>query len=521
MLLLEMLWSFSPVVSLEADKTNIYPGEKVVITLSVIAKKEDEKKIKFVHQEKLSGLKIIKRGGEDSYDTIADGNKQIDVVEKKIFYTIKPSKKVTIKPLNLFVGDREYKTNSVTINIIKDTTPPKKVEKKPKPLPKPSMKDIKKAIKITLSSNKKEVAQFEPLIITVKATEPLDAPISNVEYKDPSFKDFQLIKKVEKTQNSKKSLIRVIRYILLPKKSGLFSIEPAQLSFTLNMAPAMVASFGFFNSSMQVESVRSNPLKIKVNKVPTNVDIIGNYKIETKINKKIVHQNEQVVYNIIIKGEGNLDELELPKLSIDNVTIYQEEPLIKKELVGDKFLTIYKQKYVFIAKNSFTIPSIRIKAYSPRFKRIYMLSTKPIDILVNSTAPTLLQKTTLKSTPSSKESKEELEAVVDTAYYKKRLQEANSKEPLMIAFSLGLFLGIFGVLFIPKMIRLIRYKNEKTPLYSSYNEALHILYPHTTKSKEYEEMVAMLYEIINGNKEIKIDTKKLNRLIKAVKEDSL
>ncbi len=510
-----LIWGFEPVVSLEADKTNIYPGEKVQITLSVIAAKEDEKKIKFIHQEKLAGFKIIKRGGEDSYDTIADGDQTIDVVEKKIFYTIKPTKEVKIGPLKLFIGKKEYKTNPLTLKIIKDITPVKETAQKlQKPLDK--KQEIKKMIKITLQSNKKEVAQFEPLIVTAKIIEPLDAPISNIEYKDPLFRGFELIKRVEKNSNTKTSLIRIVKYILLAKKSGVFTIEPARLHFTLNIAPAMVASFGFFNSSMQMERVESNALKIKVDKVPKNVDIIGNYKIETKINKKIVYAGAQIVYYVTIKGEGNLDELELPKLEIDNVTVFQDPPVIRKELIRDKFLTIYKQKYVFIAQNSFTIPSIKIKAYSPKLKKTYILSTKPIDILVNtSKAASQVKESRLKAHKS-----EETALLLDTNYYKKKLREANDKTSLFIAFIAGALLGALSVIFIPKLITFIRYRNEKTPLYNSYEEALHILYPHTTKSKEYEEMVAMLYEVINGNNEIKINNKKLNRLIRAVKKES-
>ena len=530
------LWGFSPIVSLEVDKKNIYLGENVNVTLSIIADKKDEKKIKFVHREKLGGFKIIKRGGKDSYDTIADGDKTIDVVEKKIFYRVAPTKDTTIGPLNLFVGDKEYKTRAIKIKIIKDSSlqakkeittskeqkentskkeAPKVAQKEITP-PKPKIEDIKKEIKIKLSSNKKEVIEGEPFVVNVIYSEPMEASIGEIKYQPPSFKDFKLLKKEEKSVPLKNNLVRSIKYALLPQKSGSFTISPAILS--LNIANPLIPSFGFVNATSQIENIYSNPLNIKVSNNIVPVDVIGNYKIDTQINKKITTANKQIVYYLTITGEGNLEELELPKLKIDNVTVYQDEPKITKEIRKNKFFTTYTQKYVFIAQNSFTIPSIKLQAYSPRFKKVYTLSTKPIDILVNN--PTLKNKFTLVSTNTTKASSE-VNVVLDTKYYEEKLKKANSKTPLILAFIGGLLLGIFGFIFLPKLLRLIRFKKDKAPLYNSYEEALSILYPHTTKNKEYEEMVAMLYEIINGNKEIQIDSKKLNKLIKQIKEEAL
>ncbi len=522
LLLFNTLFAFKPIVKLEADKQNIYLGEKVKLILSVIVPKSDENKIKFIHKEDIEGLKILKRGGNTSYDTIADKNETLDIVEKDIFYTISPKKNLIINPLSLFINDKEYKTNRIKIKIIKDTIKNNVTEQKEKKSKHIKTINLKKAIKINLKANKRSLTIYEPLILTLIVKYPLNAPIKNITIKDPIFKDFILVKKIKKDNYLKNDLLTTIKYILIPKKSGTLNILPAKINFTLSHNSDIVVPFGFINPTINLaeESIKSNSLKIDIFSIPKNIDIVGNYKIENKINKKIANENEQIIYDITIKGEGNLEELELPKMNIDNVTTYQNNPEIEKKLVGDKFLTIYKQKYVFISNESFTIPSLKIKAYSPRFKKIYTLSTKEIDILINKHKVNRLIDVNSKK-DINKQIANHTNVVLDINYYKKKIDSINSSKNNVLFFILGFILGGILILLIPKIIKFSKFKNKDIKSFSSYQEAFNILYPHTTKNKEYENMVTDLYEIINGNRDIKIDDKKLNSLINKIKKESI
>ncbi len=595
--LLVILQAFEPRVELKADKRKIAPNEEVLLVCTILVDKKDKDKIKLIPRKEISGFPILKKGNvKTSIETIADGKKEIEVISKKLFYTIAPDKEARVGPVTFFLADKEYKSNKVHIYIKKNTKKKvKKEEKKPqkkeqksknkekqqktKTLKKPQEDSIKKeaktkenqkkeektkekvvektpkvaqkehnkattikeetkpkvtpkehkkasikdAISISMSLNKKEVVVHEPLILTVKiVTKPIELSMHKIEYKEPSLKNFIVEKKVSSEKVKDGKTITLFHYVLIPKKSGKIIIEPARIYLDMDIAPQIPASFGFFSAATQVNVISSKPLELKVLKAPKGVDIIGYASFSTQVNKTVVNPNEQVVYSVTLKGEGNFDDLELPTFNIPYVTVFKDEPEIKKELINNKFLTIYKQKYVFIPQKSFTIPVITLKVYSPRFKKISSIVTKPIDITVqNSSNSVAMPIASNINNNTTKIQEKELNLVLDTKYYKKKLQEANSKIPLLEAFIAGLFLGVLALMALPKILNYLKYKNNNAPLFGSYQEALHILYPHTTKSKEYEEMVAMLYEVINGNSDIKIDNKKLNELVKRVKKESI
>jgi len=518
-----LLFALEPIVDIEADKSNIVSGESVKITLSITANKNA--KIKIGKFDNFDGVKILNKKLIKNYDTVAVGDKTEEIVEKSLIFVLKPKKDIKIKPILVVIDGKEFKTAPFNISLIK--------EKVTKPKPKKKPANLKFGFKMSIDKSK--VVVGEPFIVTLILSQPIDMPVSDIKYNEPKFKNCT-VTSLGGTQlsNNPNFITRIAKYAVIANKAGVIKAKPAVANLNMQITPQAESVFGFFGDNSQIKTIKTNSVTVSVEKKPANAQIVGDYIIKSTVTKKNISGNKQINYTLIIKGIGDLSSLDELNLNIDGITIYPEDATVKKEIKNGKIVSSYSKKFVFIADSDFTIPSFEIDAYSPTKKKLYALRTKPVVIKVKSKRSiinALKQKT--KSITSSKKQatttpeivtkskpSEVAEVVLDVDYYKQKIDEANNSTKTILWFIVGLLAGIVGTMFAPKLINLIKTKDEKSALYGSYHEALNILYPHTTKSAEIEEMVKALYEIINGNKEMEqeLDKAKLDKIIAKIKK---
>jgi len=397
-----------------------------------------------------------------------------------------------------------------------------------------------------MSTNKKEVVVGESFIVKVELIEPINLSSSDLQYTPPEFQNFRAkpIGEGEIEENTDK-VIRTIEYIVTPKKSGTFTINPAKAKIGIQLTPQVQSPFGFFGTDIEWKKISTNRLKIRVKPAPKGVDLIGKFKLETFTDTKRARANKPYNYTIRVIGIGNLDNFKLPDINIDNITTYKEDPQIEHIVKKGIIISKLTQKYVFISDRDFAIPSIRLKVYNPDSKKVYTLKTKPLIVKINRTnSITSILNNKNKTTPhsiksaelskikqssiqikqnsniESKDIKKVEKLLVDKYYYKRKYSSGYPLSTIFGALALGLILGAGAVILIPGLFRVskngkLSYKNR---LFDDYEDALNILYPHITKSKDIEKMVANLYEVTNGNKDVKIDDYALNKMIKRVKE---
>jgi len=523
----KLIFAIEPIVTADVDKSSIYSGESVDITLSVIANKDS--KIEFTHLKDINGVKTVKRKSSVSYDTVENGDKTEDIVEKKIIYTIKPTKNLDISPFIVKVDDKEYKSEALKITIIKDT---KKEE--------PIKKVKKREFLFKILTDKKNVYELEPFIVTILLKEPVELASPSIKIEEPKFKNCKVTKLRILPQNQHETDYITImeQYLVTPKKEGVINVAPITAEINMQLTPQVESMFGFFGSQSQIKRLKSNSLKVSVSAKPQKAQIVGNYTIKQSINKTKTSPNKQIVYSYKIEGVGDLTTFNDKNIKIDGVTIFPKDAKVNLEIKDGKVISSYEKKYVFISDRDFTIPSINIKAFSPTKKRLYSLSLKPIHITVtskkaaisnillnNTNNPTKkesvsqsLPTNSAKSATTEKNVKDNtlVETVLDTKYYQEKLKKLENPINRLYMLILGIVIGILITILTPKLIALIRTKDEKSELYGSYHEALNILYPHITESSDIEEMVKQLYEVTNGNREIKIDNKKLDKMVAKV-----
>jgi hypothetical protein len=518
------LFAIEPIFNVDVDKNKIYSQESVEITLSVLANKDA--KIAFSHLTDIAGEKIIKRKAKSSFDTVDNGGKTEDTIEKLIIYTIKPKKNLTIPAMRVKVDGKVYKSEPIKITIIKDIAKDTKEE----PISK-KVATKRRDFSFKMIANKTKVVANEPFIVTVKLKEPIELAAQKVRYRAPKFKDCKVVRVGSVQKGRDTNYIYLIeRYIVTPKKSGVVKIKPAVAEIDLQIAPAATSMFALVGNDQQTKTLKTNLLNIKVLEKPKNTLIVGEYKIKGFANKTQTGANKQINYTLIISGKGDLTTLDELDLKIDGVTIYPKDAKVTQAIKNNEVYSSYKKEYVLISDSSYTIPSFSINAYSPSKKRAYKLQTKPLHISIkskesiseilkkeNSAKKTQTNISATKSNTIKQEQKvrvaKSAETILDAKYYEQKINKLSNPLTKILYLFAGIAIGILLTIFTPKLIYLIRTKDEKSQLYGSYHEALNILYPHTTKSSDIEEMVKQLYEVTNGNNEITIDNNKLDKMV--------
>jgi len=503
-------FAYEPKVYIEVNSNTIYSGEDLVITL--IAKADKNSNISFPKIDNISGYPIKNKSHFIIRKRVDDNTAEI-YKEAKESFVIRPTKSLTIKDLKVNINNKSYIISPIKITV----------------LTKQDLAKSNKSFSFTMQANKKSVYVGEPLILTIRFIQPSNISISNLNISKPIFNGFKVIQlnkgKVLQTNNS---IIREVKYELLPKKSGFFKLNPLSINYTIELNSQINSPFNFFGQPNQQKTLTSNSLDIVVKKVPFNADIIGDYKIKSFFKKNKFYKNTPITYIITIEGTGDLKDFDLPEIELNNITIFTKPAKIEKSLRDDKVFSKLTKEYTFISNSSFDIPQITIKSFSPSKNGLVILKTNPQHI-------TLKEKKDIasilsnNSTPQKTAPKIKIENIIkednfhhnsvffDEDFYKSKYLRENATYKYILTLILGIIIGVLSTIYLPILYNIILNRKEyKSSLYGSYQEALNILYPHTQEKKEIEDMVTVLYEVINGNNEIKIDNKKLEKLVKEV-----
>ena len=547
-LLSNILFAKYPRVYVSVKPKDITPKTKVQVILVAVAKKGS--KIVFPKIDKIAKYNILSKKANVTYSIAeSDGNKTA-IVKRAVTHIIKPDSSFDVNSFVIKIDNKEYKTTPFKVNV-----------KEPKNIKNKEIKEIdnnrqkenisqnrdnSSPIIFKMTSNKKSVVVGESFIIKVELFEPINLSNSDIQYTPPKFKDFNVQALGDgKIIDKGNSVIRTIEYIATAKKSGLHIIKPAIAKIAISLAPQAQSPFGFFGADIQWKSISSNPLKIDVKELPEHVELVGSFRIKVIRESNFAKANKPFKYTIVIDGLGNIDNIKDPKFNIKGVTSYSNDAKIEHIASKGKIYSKYSKKYVFISDRDFTIPSIEYKVYSPKSNKVYIIKTEPFNVKVKRSKSitealngiksdvekalknpkSMLKEQEIPKDNFEKEDKElaKIEDLLfDNFYYKRKYSiEGYPFVALFGAFILGLILGMGGVLLGKSILNVIKKATNRDKNYTNYEEALALLYPHITKSKEIENMVENLYEVVNGNRDLKIDNYALKRMIKKVTKNKI
>jgi hypothetical protein len=217
---------------------------------------------------------------------------------------LKPKKKgtLTIDPMAFVIGDKEYKSKSVTIEAGANTSGNVKA---------PSANSNLFG-KIHLS--KSSIFIGEPVVATMKVYSRYNRlSISDADYPMPSGFWNEEIKAGSKGWPATTERINGVAYnVFTIKKDLLYPQKSGKLKFPA-FSIDLVANRTFFNSGSEI-TIESNAPSIQVNEIenaPSNFSgLVGTFTMAATISKTELSADEGIDVNIKIKGKGNLQQLD-------------------------------------------------------------------------------------------------------------------------------------------------------------------------------------------------------------------
>jgi hypothetical protein len=377
--------------SASVDRNVVPPGSAVTLTVTVSGD------IARVPKPELPEL--------DNFDILSQGSsRNISFVNGKLFssisysYSLVPRKvgKFTIGPCKIKVKNRVFKTEPIEIEVskeAKDTGTTKKQQPGQHLIP-PQEESVEKGegedIFIRTSVNKKDVYKGEQIIMTFKlysSTSFLSQPL----YIPPESKGFwkeDMGKEKQSQQIIKGRRYEVVelRYALYPITVGNLTIGEAKLNCFVSKPVHDIFSFGF--SRGVKKELKTKPISIKVRSLPPQPEkfsgAVGSFSISAELDRDTVKQNEPLTLITTVVGDGNVRNIDIPKVRIPGFKIYESGADVRVYESGGRMKgkKTFKTLVVPNRAGDFKVPETSFNYFEPDRKKYVTLTTKSLPFTV-------------------------------------------------------------------------------------------------------------------------------------------
>lgn len=341
-----------------------------------------------------------------------------------------------------------------------------------------------------LTSNKPDAYVKEPIEITftAKQKEHNNMMFFFVHPKKSDDYTITLLGK-ETKEDSAHNSIATFTYVLFPIKSKKIDVA---FDFYVKSSSARALAQAYIADHDEGKGIKGDittipvkPLTINIKALPHAVDLIGDFKLESTIDKKEINQYDNINLHYKLYGEGYLNDISFLK-KIPDVEIFSDIQNIPSKLTKYGYKIDKDYTYALSATHSFIVPSIELKAFSPAKEKIYTLKTPGYIIQVNRIDP----RTLLDKEESPKE---------ESTLNFKTLKE----------FFIYIFIFASGYL-VAKLTqnkRLVKKRKMKFQDIENANNAKELILTllNNYKEREIEEFIKELEEIIYNKKDAKFE----------------
>ena len=474
-------------ITATVDAEEIIEGDSVLLTLSVVGKNidnipdiEEINGVKVESVQRRSGTNFVHVNGVSSME-----HTQILILE------FRPDHNMTIPAFSAKVDGEIKSTNPINVRILKSET---------------GMKRATKHFSLDMQLSKSKFYLGESIVLNVYFKQRTQIDVMQIDYSAPEFKDF-FSKQIGdgKTYRKGAYTIQELNYLLIAKKAGKLTLEPARAKVARRSRERQPG--GWYIDVPQWTQLSSPSLIVEVIEPHEAHDIVGDYRLTARVDHTKVKSNKPITYRMELLGKGTLDDYDGIKFDIPGVTIYSDDAKVESTLLGKDLQSRYAKSFVFISDHDFTIPSKEIRVYDYKLGKVKILKTKAYQIKVEGSKNVVATPIVHTKNPVQTAG---LQTATSSGTW---LNKFPSILALLLAFALGVFVTMFFKL-LPKVIFPNWKRKEKA---FRGDDALRILYPKMAESPEVEAMVRQLYALKRGEKNVKIDKQKLKALVEQYK----
>ncbi len=324
--------------------------------------------------------------------------KRTETFQISYTYILQPKKngKFTIGSATVEISGRRYSSSPATIEVIKgEGTSASSIQQ--------TAGVTSEDIFMRMSVSKNRVVKGESLVVSLKIyTRVPIAGFENVKF--PSFNGFwsqeietpSNIEFVRETVNGKiynTALLR--RYMLLPQQTGTLTIDASEMICQVQVrsqssAPRSVFDDFFDNYQTIRKRVIAPAVQVTVNSLPSGAPAsfsggVGNFSIEARLTRDTIDANEAVSLIVSIKGSGNINLIEPPKLSFPaDFEVYDTKITDLSSKGGSGAYGSKEFEYPLIPRGSgtFKLPPVEFSFYDINKRQYISLSTGELTLRV-------------------------------------------------------------------------------------------------------------------------------------------
>ncbi|MBI4432698.1 MAG: protein BatD [Candidatus Omnitrophica bacterium] len=414
------VWSFPSTASADVaietsvSRSRVSVGEEVTLDIIILNASD---KISRPTIASIEGFTSYSQGHSQEI-TIVNGETSSKSVFSYVLIANSPGEK-TIGPFEIHIGDRTYKAAPVKVDVTTSAASPRLVPVSQTPVSAPPVRALPSRnandqdIFVKAWLDRDEVVVNEPAILTYTLYTRLSATYKGFE-KEPQTTGFwveefppdKTIKRTEQMFNGSRYVVADVRKIaLFPTQVGVFSIDPGVLSAVVELRDQNDFD-SFFSSSVfgQRRVLRSPMLSQIVSKtLPAEKVVltvkalpdkdkpsrftgsVGNYQIESSIDKNEVQVGDPVTFRVKVWGEGNINTLSIPAVpELRDFKVYDSATstnISKNRLMveGEK-----SAETVIVPKKAGTvvIPSLSFDYFDPHASAYRQIQTQPHTLVV-------------------------------------------------------------------------------------------------------------------------------------------
>jgi hypothetical protein len=281
-------------------------------------------------------------------------------------------------PAQIKRAGRVYKSNTVTVNIRKENQSNGNGDQL-------SARQLKQPAFGIIEKSKSSIYEGEPVVLNAKIFARFN-PTHLEDYQ--SYVPSGIIDKHDLPGSSRimvdeermrKTTFYTFEYdkkVIFPSGSGKVTIQPFKL---------------ILRRSMDALPISSTPTTIEVKALPkgaptTFIGGVGQFSISGKFDKTSSKQGDVVKYTLTITGNGNLHNIEAPKLTLPNSMILYGDPVVKEDVSfgvhGAEGNITYEYNIQLIGHGNLVFPQIRLAYFNPELEKYIELSEPSVSLSV-------------------------------------------------------------------------------------------------------------------------------------------
>lgn len=291
--------------------------------------------------------------------------------------------KFTINPVTTTLGGKKLISNSMVIEVSKDT-PTKKIES--------GTND--KSIIFHVEPTNASVYVGEQVLFesNLYYSEPLEAvQLEELLYFEGCYvaeqESINQKGNIQKINGKAYNSYKISRDYVFPQRTGDIQVTPS--SMLVSVEDKTAAPSFFFNPSKKVK-VRSNSPRIKVKPLPKGAPqafsgCVGSFSIQARVDQMKVRQGEPIELSLTIKGDGDPNSILPPKIELPTHADLYDPSLVSESTVkeNDKLITSKKYTYIIIPnKDTTLIINPEFVYFSPINEKYEIATISPFHVFV-------------------------------------------------------------------------------------------------------------------------------------------